>query len=204
MKKLLLIAALGLFVVGQAQATVSASYSYLKDRGARVYVDTMRWSNKHGIGTGGLIDTMVLSAEVDTTTELDIANLEAMSAMFRIGGVQTTAGGTGTTQCSLDVSLDGTNWITNAGIPLFSTTATAGSKTTLSTAMRTYFAVDVDSVVTATDVPSVRGKAVMQGARLARFRCVRTSFATNGSTPVLTDSAFLRLIVLRSHKPYNP
>jgi len=194
MNKFLLTAILSSFMVASVYAGPSASYSYLKDRGARVYVDTLRWSNNHGIGTGGLVDTLKAAADVDTTTEIQLSNLEALSAFFSVKGAQGTAGGTHTTSCSLEVSLDGTNFMTVTGTPIYTLSSSPGA--TASKAFRVYYAVDGDSAVTATDIPGPRTRMVIQGSRLGRFKCAQASGAA--------DTSFVTLVVYRSYKPFTP
>jgi len=192
MKKGLLIVTLGLFVIacwGTAQAT---TYSYLKNRGARVYVDTVRWSNNHGIGTGGLRDSLRGTSDKDTSSEFDIANLEAMSVMI----IANEAGTSGTASCSLDVSLDGTNWSQEKGIVIW---ARASSIVNTTKALRVVYATDVDSAATDVDstFSSPRGKAKIQAARLARLRTIAV---TGGGV----DSVYITAVVYRSFKPLGP
>jgi hypothetical protein len=189
MKKLLLISALLAFMVAQANAAPAASYSFLKDRGARVYVDTLRWSNNHGLGTGGLQDTLIGNADSDTTTEIDLANLEAFSAYITAQG----HGGTNAVTCSLDVSLDGKNWVRPVGSPVWSANATLA----WSSGIRVYYASEADTALGSTDVGGPRTKAIIQGSRVARFRCVQAVQAN-------TDTTVLYIIAYRSYKPFNP
>lgn len=191
MKKGILIVTLGLFVIA-CSAADAVTYSFLKDRGARVYVDTMRWSNNHGLGTGGLKDTLKGSSDKDTTTIIPLDNLEAMSYMLIANG--TTNGGT--LSCSLDVSLDRTNWKTETGIGIF---ATATSVTTSIKRLRVLYAGPDSIVGSGVDsvTYSVRGKAKLGSYKWGRFR---TIFASGGTA---TDTVFVTLVTLRSYKPLN-
>jgi len=191
MKNGILIATMALMVAVNAQAT---THSFLKAPGARVYVDTMRWSNNHGLGTGGLQDTLKGTADVDTTTEIDLANLEAFSAMILVGGTNTD-GGTQTASCSLEVSLDGTNFFTSTGIPVWYHGTSITSKTALIKKLRVYYAQYADSTVTDVDstVANPRGILKLRAARLGRWKCTHTATTA-------TDTTFITLIAYRSYR----
>lgn len=164
------------------------SRSYPLDRGAKAYMDSIKWSNNHGIGTGGYICSLRAAADIDTSASFTLSNIQNMGAMFLWDTRQGTAGGTHAVSCSLAVSIDGSNWMTATGIPLWSTAVSADP----TEASIVVFASDQDSAVTATDIPGPRGNALIRACRLGRFVCAQASGAA--------DSTLLKVFLYRQYR----
>jgi len=174
---------LGSFVAVQA---VGVS-SYLKSFGSKVYQDSIVWDE----GAGSFIDTLIGATAADTSRIIPIDNLEAFSAMFIYTNSQGTAGGTHALSCSLEVSIDGSNWYQPPTTPVFSTSSSADPA---ANSMIVYYAAGADSMIGDPNLISgLTPKTFIAASRFARLRSVQAS----GDA----DTTFLKVITFRSHKP---
>jgi len=184
-KLIVLFSSLAMLVFAFAdQADARKQHQYSLTPGGTVFIDSLCWSNGQGLGsTGSFIDTLI-AADRDTSMNIQLANLRYLSGMFIYTNSQGTAGGTHTYRCSLEVSLDGSNWYRPAAEPVFST---ASSVDPVVNTMITYYTTDKDSVASQAEVGGGAFRYVIGSARLGRFIAVQASGAA--------DTTFGKLIL---------
>lgn len=177
-----------LFLVAFSFAFATQSFagnkrSYTLDPGTKTYVDTLEWSNGVGLTAGtSQIDTIIGASGKDTTSiTVQIANLEEMAAFYSTTNSQGTAGGTHTFQCSLQVSLDNTNWTTVS--PVFTTSSSADNSG---------YAVLFKEGMLDTSVVGGQNLDKISAARYARFFTRQASGAA--------DTTFFKLVLGWKHK----
>jgi len=177
--------ALLLFAAGAAVADGSHAYPVVS-YGDRSFVDSLAWSNGQGLGTGGLVDTLVAASLRDTSDAFPLTNLAWLGAMWKTD-FKTNVSDAVT--CSLEVSMDGTNWVRPAGMAVFSTAASAADGTDWCV----FFSnVDIDAPVTANNVSDKAAQAAIGVARLGRFV---TATATQTA-----DTLFSQIYVHRQYQ----
>uniref|UniRef100_A0A6H1ZAD7 Uncharacterized protein n=1 Tax=viral metagenome TaxID=1070528 RepID=A0A6H1ZAD7_9ZZZZ len=170
MKKLIvLFAVFGLLVAAQAE-------SFLKNSGDRSSTYSVIWSNERGIGTGGTIDTL-LGADKDTSTIFQLDNLQSLGAIFVVNVQQGAAHGIDTAavlSCSLQVSIDGTNWVSLRNEPSFTH---ASSADPAGNVMIVWYAEGAlgDSIIGDGNVAGPNSRAYIDAARLGRLVLIQTA-----------------------------
>ena len=188
MKKMFEFAIVVLLLVGVWSTVEAQNRSFVIDRGARAYMDTLRWSNKHGIGTGGLIDTNAGASTKDTSMTFEAANLKSCSVVFTWTNAQGTAGGTHVMSCSLMVSNDGATWYTPLNQPVFTTAVSANPA---NSELRVYYSPTADSTALENKVAGPAFMKMVGSSRLFRFK---TSQATGAA-----DTTFLKAVMFRQY-----
>ena len=154
--------------------------------GDRVYVDSLAWSNGQGLGAGGLIDTLVAASLRDTSDSFPLTNLAWLSAMQKYDAKTNVAG---TVTCSLEVSLDGTNWFRPETEAVFSSAASAIDHTDW---VVLYASAGFDTMVTADEVSGGTAQSVVGASRLGRFVTVMST--------ATADTVFSQVYTLRQYK----
>jgi len=187
MKKLYILSGLvvALFASG-AQGQVSKAFTV--ERGAVAYVDTLTWH----LGLSNAKTCTLKAAEKDTSQKFDLANIDVLSAMFHHAKGQGGTAGDSVTyalSCSLQVSIDGANWATATGLPVYSVTASASSTKPL----HYVYVAPGDSVVTLGVVSGARGKHIMYGSKWGRFIVSQTAD--------LLDTCYFKGAAYRQYKP---
>ena len=169
MKKLIAAVAILLLAVLVPVVQGQTSTPYTVERGAVAYTDTLLWHK----GLSNAKTCTLIAAEKDTSQKFDLANIEVFAAIFHHTKGQGRAGDSVTYAlgCSLQVSIDGQNWLTPTGMPVYQVTATASS----SEPLHYVYASEIDSVVTLSDVGMGRAKAHVIGAKWGRFILTQTA-----------------------------
>jgi len=175
-----------------APVGASKQRAYSVRPGGVVYVDSLDWSNGTGLDTlGGTIDTLI-SADRDTSEMFQLANLKYLGAMFVYDQTQGTAGGTHSYICSLEVSIDGSNWYRPTASAAFSIASSADQ--TQPEIMVFYDATRADSVLTGANTrTSGSAMHIIGSARLGRFISVQASGAA--------DTTFGHIILSKEYLP---
>ena len=175
--KRLVILLLAVALVGLAFTGVEAkTHRYQLGTPGWAVVDSLRWSNGRGLATGGYVDTLIAS-DRDTSAEFTIADAKFVSAMFDYDTRQGTAGGTFALTCSLEVSLNGSDWYRPVAGPRFSTTSSADP---VRGTMRVYAVEGMqDSVAAENEVASGVFSRIVQSALKGRFIVVQTAGAAD-------------------------
>ena len=171
MKKLIvLFAVFGLLVAAQATST------QLKPSGDRSFSYSVIWSNEVGQGAGGTIDTL-LGSDKDTSTAFSLDNLQSLGAIFVVNVQQGAAHGIDTAavlSCSLQVSIDGTNWITVPNEPSF-THASSADPAGKNMIVWYSEAAMSDSSAGDVDVAGSASMSYVDAARLGRLVIIQTA-----------------------------
>ena len=174
---------LGVFAVGvQAQT----HKQFMLETGAIGYVDSLMWSNGSSIGSSKICT--LIAADRDTSVTFPVANLKRIVAQYKITGAQGGTAGDSVTyalNCSLDVSIDGQNWVSGTGKawPGWATASSADNN------YINTFVTRADSVVT-------HGGLIMENIKGARFGRLRLKSVSDTS-----DSTFVSIFLSRQYDP---
>ena len=175
-----------------APASASKQRAYSVRPGGVVYIDTLDWSDGLGSGTGGTIDTLIGTSARDTSETFQLANLKYLGAMFVYNNIQGTAGGEYTFACSLEVSIDGSNWYRPVASAVFSTASSTDPAE--NHIMVLYDNTRSDSVLTGANTrTSGSAMHVIGSARLGRIISKQVAGAA--------DTTFNRVILSKEYLP---
>jgi len=182
------LALLAFAMVGSVEARSQHAYSVRP--GGVVYVDTLDWSNGQGVGASGMVDTLIGATGRDTSEVFSLANLQFLGATFVHTNSQGTAGGTHSYICSLEVSIDGSNWFRPAAGPVFSTSSSADPWRGTPIV---YYSDTRDSVATEALLAAGDFRYIVGSARLGRFVSKQVSGAA--------DTTFGTVVVYKEYRP---
>jgi hypothetical protein len=175
MKKILVLLSVFLMVAYVAAPALAQNRPQAMKGAGVGYADSLRFSNGHGLGTGGWKDTLHVTLKGglrDTSSSFDLQNIRNLGTMWKIDNRQGATGGidTFTFSCSLDVSVDGKNWDVVANFPVFTTALTVD----IAPALYSYYAEGLQDSIGRTLSNDIFGQAAIQCARWGRFRTVST------------------------------
>lgn len=139
------------------------------------FADSLRFSNGHGIGTGGWKDTLHVSLKGglrDTSQVFDLQNLRRLGVMWKLDNRQGGATGIDTFSfaCSLQVSIDKSNWDVSGNFPVF----TNAASTDVAAVLYTYYVEGLLDTAGRTQTNDLWGQQAIACARWGRFVTVST------------------------------
>jgi len=177
--------------------SAQTSKSFLLESGSMGYVDSLLWSNNHGVSSSKIC-TLVAATDRDTSITFPMANLKRMTAFIYYDNKQGSAGGTHAVSCSLLVSMDANQWFSNTLFPVWSIAASTTDGDPRLPAVVVY-ADPSDS--TAATVAGVAGRTAQAILKSARFGRLKLKQATGGyGTTGALDTTFVRITTYRQYE----